>query len=334
MIHLRIALSVLPLLLLVSCGGAEARDRLAAPIGLKAAKLIESPDNPTTLAKVELGEKLFFDPRLSSTGQMSCATCHPPEQAWADGKQVSAKADGTMNKWNTPTVYNVGYLKELYWDGRSKTLEQNVTAAWKAQLGGDPDAVAKTLAAVPAYRDAFQQAFGGEVTGDRVAQALAAFLRTLRSGESPFDRWQAGDQAAVDNDVKMGWEIFNDRGGCNACHMPPLFTDGVFHNVGIGSKAENPDPGRGKEVPALMGAFKTPTLREVANTAPYFHDGSVATLEEAVRLMANGGIDNPHRDPALKPIADRKITDQEVKYLVAFLRSLSSGLSHPKPKLP
>jgi cytochrome c peroxidase len=318
------------LLLLPSCGK-EPQLRLEPPVGLELAALVPSPDNPVTLAKAELGMTLFFDPRLSSTGKMSCATCHPPEQAWADGLRFSPKSDGSMNTRNTPSVYNVGYLTKLYWDGRTEPLEVNVRAAWTGQMGADPDAIGRKLTEVAGYRPMFEAAFGGEATGDRIVQALASFLRLLRTGDSPFDRWQAGNQIAVPNEAKEGWEIFRGRGACIQCHVPFLFTDGSFHNTGVGMAAENPDLGRGKFDQTLIGAFKTPSLREVANTAPYFHDGSVATLEEAVRQMSKGGLKNPHIAPELQ---DRSFSDDDVRKVVAFLRSLSSDKKWTPPRLP
>lgn len=316
-----------------ACSHADAGP-LGTPLGLETLTLIVPKDDPPTPEKVDLGRTLFFDPRLSPTGKMSCSTCHPPEKAWADGLKVSPKFDGTPNKYNTPSVYNVGYLEKLYWDGRAPSLEANITAAWKNQMGGKPDEVAKALAAVPGYATMFQKAFGAPPSETTIARGLAAFLRTLRSGNSPFDRWQVGKQQdAVSNDVKVGYELFIYKAACNACHTPPLFSDTKFHNNGIGSDAENPDPGAGKvqNDPALTGAFKTPSLRNVARTAPYFHDGSVATLREAVKFMAGGGRPNPHLD---KQLADRKLTDQEIDQLVAFLQSLSSDEPFTPPAMP
>ncbi len=334
---LALTLSGLALVPLAGCGPAEASGspiRLAQPYGLKPSFLIVPDDNPVTQAKAELGHTLFFDPRLSSTGQMSCATCHPPAKGWADGEVVSVKANGSKNTRNTPTVYNTGYLPKLYWDGREPTLESNILAAWKGQQGGDPAAVATALNAVPGYQKLFQDAFQGPATEQNIVQALATFLRTLQSGESPYDREKAGDSTAMSNDAKEGRDIFFGRAGCIACHLPPLFTDMNFHNVGIGMDKPEPDLGRGKfdtENPLMRGAFKTPTLREAANTAPYFHDGSVATLEEAVALMGKGGIQNPHRDPAL---ADKQLSEADVKKIAAFIRSLATNPPHTPPKLP
>jgi cytochrome c peroxidase len=312
-----------------------AADPLATPLGLANAKLVENADNPLNVAKFELGKQLFFDPRLSGTGAMACAACHLPEKAFTDGNAVSKKDDGGMNTRNSPTMHNVGYLDRLYWDGRAKTLEGNVLAAWKAQIGGKPDEASKRLAAVKAYADAFQAAFGAGPSEDTIVKALSSFLRGLRSGDSAFDRWQAGDQKAVSDAAKQGWELFTGKAGCMVCHTPPLFTNKLFHNVGIGMKAEKPDVGAAGEKafndPARTGQFKTPTLRDIAKTGPYFHDGSVATLRDAVKWMASGGIDNPHKDPL---VMDRGLTDAEIDQLVAFLETLTGNVAWTPPAVP
>lgn len=310
-------------------------DAFPAPKGLEGAVLVTAADNPLTPAKVELGKQLFFEPRLSGTGAMACVNCHLPEKSFTDGIAKAKKDDGTVNTRNSPTMFNVGYLDRLYWDGRAKTLEANVLAAWKAQIGGKPDEVAKRLAAVPEYTAAFQAAFGEAPNEGNIVKALASFLRVLRTGDSPFDRWKAGDEKAMSDAAKKGADLFLGKAGCIVCHVPPLFTDRTFHNVGIGMKAEKPDVGAAGEKalndPNRMGQFKTPTLREVAKTAPYFHDGSVATLKEAVTLMVGGGLDNKHKDPALMA---KDLKPEEIDQLVAFLEALSGNVVFAAPKLP
>lgn len=318
-----------------ACSKQAPVDPLAVPLGLADARLVVPADDPLTAAKAALGKQLFFDPRLSGSGSMSCATCHPPERGWADGQRFSKKDDGTLNTRNTPSMYNVGYLDKLYWDGRAATLEKNVVAAWKAQMGGKPEEVAKKLAAIPDYQKQFEQAMGGPPGEETIARALAAFLRTVRSGDSPFDRWQAGKSDAIPADAQRGYELFLGKAGCNICHQAPLFTDRTFHNAGIGMAAEKPDVGAGGEKalndPKLLGAFKTPGLRGVAKTAPYFHDGSVANLKDAVKLMASGGLPHANKDPLL---ADRGLSDAEIGQLVAFLESLTSTERFEAPVLP
>ncbi|MEO6597618.1 MAG: cytochrome c peroxidase [Planctomycetota bacterium] len=325
-------------LLFAACSSDAAQghvDPLKAPLGLEQATLVAGVDNPLTAAKAELGKQLFFDPRLSNSGKMSCSSCHLPEQAFTDGRAVSPKDDGKDNTRNSPTMHNVGYLDRLYWDGRTATLEINITAAWKGQLGGKPEEVATRLAAVPAYATQFQAAFSAGPAEATIVKALASFLRTLRSGDSAYDRWQADAKYAIGEKAKKGYDLFMGKAGCAACHAPPLFTDRLFHNVGIGMKAEKPDIGaateKGLNDPAKTGAFKTPTLRDVAKTAPYFHDGSTKTLAEVVKLMASGGIDNAHKDPAM---LDRGLSDEELGQLVAFLEALTGNQKFKAPKLP
>jgi cytochrome c peroxidase len=305
-------------------------------------------DNPITPEKVELGKKLFFDKRLGKDGKMSCESCHVPDKGWADAQQFSTKADGTKNTRHTPTLYNVGYFKQWYWDGRAATLEGQVTAAWKGQMGGDPDAVAMTLNGIDAYKNDFQKVFNGPATGANIAQAIATFVRTIRSQDSPWDKYQNGDKSAVSEDAVKGFTVFSDTGkaNCTLCHLPPLFTDTLFHNVGIGSDKEKPDMGRGKiladaaekagtkdpNAEAMMGAFKTPTLRSITETAPYFHDGRAAKLEDAVDLMLKGGIKNPHLDEKLKP---KMLSKDERAQLLAFLKTLTpESKPFEKPQVP
>ena len=316
----------------------------AGPLG----EMTIPAENPMSPEKVELGKKLFFDTRLSKDGKMSCETCHLPDKGWDDGKVVSTKFDGSMNTRNTPTLYNVGYYKQWYWDGRAATLEGQVTAAWKGQMGGDPDMVAMTLNGIDAYKNDFQKAFNGPATADNIAKALATFVRTIKSENSPWDKYQAGDKSAVSDDAVKGFDVFSnsDKANCTLCHLPPLFTDTLFHNVGIGSDKPMPDLGRGKaladaaekkgtkdpDAEAMTGAFKTPTLRSITETAPYFHDGRAKSVDDAVELMLKGGIKNPHLDEKLKP---HMLSKDERAQLMAFLKSLTpESKPFEKPQVP
>ncbi len=294
-------------------------------------ELTLAADAAMTPERIELGKQLFFDKRLGK--QMACAACHVHEKGWTDGKAWSTKGDGKPNTRNTPSLYNVGYQTAFYWDGRSPTLEKQIEAAWKGQMAADPVLATAKVSDVAAYKEAFGKAFGGPPTPDRVIAALAAFVRSLQSGDSPYDRMMEGDKAAMSADAQAGYKVFIEKGGCAACHTPPLFTDGRFHNIGVGLDAKDPDLGRGKisNVPAESGAFKTPSLRAAPLSAPYFHDSSARTLEDAVRLMAAGGKKNPHIDPALR---DAKLTDAEIKLVATFIRSLQSPEKFQAPKVP
>lgn len=345
------------LLAFTSCGGSEPAKteepakpaEPAAPAVLNVPTGIEDmkvpPDNPITPEKVELGKMLFFDKRLAKDGKMSCETCHLPEKGWTDGKQFSTKADGKANTRNTPTLYNVGFYESWYWDGRAATLEAQVKAAWNGQMGTDPaaqDAVAMTLNGIDGYKTAFQSAMGGPATADGIVNALATFVRTLRSEDSAWDKFERGDKSAVSDEVRAGFEVFRgaEKAQCTLCHTPPLYSDKTFHNVGIGSDKPMPDNGRGKiladksdpQAEAMMGAFKTPSLRSVTDTGPWFHDGSAKTLDEAVTLLLKGGVDNPHKDEKLKA---RTITAPEKRALISFLKALSpTPAKFERPKLP
>ncbi len=283
--------------------------------------------------RYELGKWLFFDPRLSASGSMSCSTCHLPDKAWTDGEKLSKKDDGSTNKRHTPTLVNVGYCDKLYWDGRAASLEANVVAAWKGQMSADPLKIGSALAAIPTYKDKFQKAFQFDPNEENIGKALASFVRMIKGENAAYDRYLAGDANAMTQDQKAGHDLFMGKAGCAVCHTPPRMTNLGFHNTGIGMDKSEPDMGRGAHLkdPKWNGFFKTPSLRDVAKTAPYFHDGSAATLEEAVRLMAAGGRDNPTKSPEL---LDRKLNDGEVKAIVAFLGALTSEVSFTPPTLP
>jgi cytochrome c peroxidase len=291
-------------------------------------------DNPLTPEKVALGRQLFFDERLSGDGSRSCYSCHVCEKGLTDGLP---KAIGAFNKQlprSSPTLWNVGYYKEFYWDGRSPSLEKQAMAAWTGgNQGAKPDEIVAKLNALRGYRAQFQKVFGGDATPDNVVKAIASFERTIISGNTAWDRWKAGDTAAINQSAWRGWNIFQAI-KCNNCHDGVLFADQQYHNVGIGMDQKDPDVGRFKVTnkPEDMGAFKTPTLRDIAKTAPYFHDGSVKTLEEAVDLMLAGGKPNEHLDK--KNLEKHNILPEQREDLLNFLRSLTVDCTLSKPALP
>lgn len=299
------------------------------PLGLTAA--LAPADNPTTPEKVELGWQLFFEPRLSKDGSMACAACHHLDKALTSGAALDAKVGGAMNKRNAPSMFNLGFHPSFYWDGRAPTLEAVSLAAWKGQLGADPDAAAKALAEVPQYEAAFQRAFGAGPTASNVTQALAAMFRSLMSGNSKWDQFMAGDTQALSAQALAGWKLFQ-KSTCIACHTPPLFSDLSFHHVGINDDAGRKDATKADED---FGKFKTPSLRNVALTGPYFHDGSVATLTDAVNLMAAGGGIPKGPSPKAPQLKPMKLNKKDVAALVAFLESLTGESTHPSaPTLP
>lgn len=308
-------------------------DAPAAPRMSQLPAIVNPAENPGTPEKVALGKQLFFDKRMSGNGEMSCESCHYRHLGWADGNKLSKKSDSSLNTRHTPTMYNVGFLTSWYWDGRAATLEGNNRAAWKGQLGADPVKVSAALAAIPGYAAQFQAVFGEAPNEMNVGKALAAYLRTKNSGDSPWDRYEKGDKAAVSADAKAGFELFIGKGRCVICHTTGIYTNSEFYNIGLEANKEKKDLGRfnvSKKVEDTS-AFKVPTLRSVGISAPYFHDGSVASLEEAVKYMANGGNDDPNKTPILVKTG---MTDGEIKTIVAFLETLTSDEKFVRPDLP
>lgn len=295
--------------------------------------MVHPDDNPATPEKIALGKQLFVDPRLSGSGEMACQGCHYRHLGWTDGRTLSPKDNGDLNTRHTPSLYNTGYQTAWYWDGRATTLEGQVLAAWKAQINADPEQVAPIIQAVPGYAAQFESIFGGPATSERIVKALAAYLRTKNSDDSPWDRHEMGEAGVVTPDAIAGQALFVGKAGCVACHSPPYYGNSTFYNVGLEHGKETPDPGRFNVTKdeADRGAFKTPSLRSVALGAPYFHDGSAPTLELAIRYMASGGNPDPNKSELL---VDRGLTDAEIFQLGAFLRALTSRETWDMPEIP
>ncbi len=305
-----------------------------APIASYEAMVVPA-DNPITVEKATLGWQLFFDPRLSGDGKLSCYSCHLNEKGLTDGVALGKGAFDKPLTRSAPTLWNIGYHAEWYWDGRAKTLEGQALAAWKGVNMGaaKPEEICAKLEAIPGYKAQFAKVFGGPATPEAVAKALATYMRTIISRDTDYDRWKKGDEKAASDAAKRGHAVFL-KAKCDGCHSGVLFTDQQYHNVGIGMDAKEPDPGRFKvsNVDKDRGAFKTPTLRDVARSAPYFHDGSVATLEEAVKFMVGGGRENPWLDKA--NLQKAELGAEEVADLVEFLKSLTEHAVLKEPKRP
>ena len=286
-------------------------------------------DNTVNPARVELGKKLFFDPRLSGDSNMSCATCHSPLFGWSDGLATAKGFKSKVLGRASPTVVNAAYNSLQMWDGRKKSLEDQAMGPMMSndEMNMNIPMLMKFLQDSPVYRADFASAYPGETISEvTVAKAIASFERTVLSNDSPFDRWVKGDSKALTAQQVNGFKTFvnPDKGNCAVCHTAPNFTDSGFHNIGLASFGlENPDMGRYAEKPlALMkGAFKTPTLREISHTAPYFHDGSATTLEQVVAHYVRGGEVKTNLAPNMKEL---KLSAQEQADLVAFLRALNS----------
>ena len=282
--------------------------------------------NPQTPEKVELGRILFFDRRLSGRAVMACATCHDPAKAWTDGRPRSIGPKAELDR-NSPSLFNAAYEDFPAWDGFAASLEDHTAGAitFDNAMGADVPELLEALGGVPEYRDRFVRAFGDGITFDNVTRALAAFQRSLVAFDSPFDRYQAGDRSALTKEQQQGFELFQGRAACATCHPPPLFQDNRFHALGVAAAGPSKDdPGRfgitGDE--RDRGAFRTPTLRNVALTGPYMHNGSLSTLADVVAFYAGGGGTIPVRSrPEIAPL---DLTEQERHALVAYLDSLTS----------
>ena len=310
-----VALSCAPALL--------AADSVQPPLGLL--PVVWPKDNPYTPEKAELGRLLYFDKRLSADDSVSCASCHVPQHAFAEPSQVSTGIRGQRGERNSPTILNRAYSLAQFWDGRAPTLEQQVKGpiANPIEMGSTHESCVTRLQSIAGYRPLFARAFGSEdIDIDHVAKAIATFERTLLSGNSPYDRYKAGDRKALTAPQARGMKIFFDKAKCDKCHEGLNFTSNSYHNIGVGADKPNADPGRFAVTkdPRDWGAFKTPTLREVAATAPYMHDGSLKTLDEVVEFYDKGGVWNKNLDPDIKPL---KLTREQKSDLVEFLRALS-----------
>jgi len=290
------------------------------PLGLGELAALE-PDPPEVIA---LGRRLFFDPRLSTDGRVACASCHRPEFGFADPRARSVGTRGQLTARNAPSLLNRALDPAFFWDGRAATLEEQVLMPIddEREMGRGSAAVVRWLDGSDEYRPSFEAAFGGGPTEARLAGALAAFVRALRLGDSPVDRFRAGELDALDPAEESGLWIFESKGRCWRCHHGPNFADGEFHNTGVGARDGVPEDGRFAVTgdPADRGAFKTPGLRGLTATAPYMHDGSLATLEDVVEFYRRGGNPNDALSEELRPI---ELTDVEAANLVAFLRALS-----------
>ncbi|MDX8412226.1 MAG: cytochrome c peroxidase [Mariprofundaceae bacterium] len=292
----------------------------------------ELADKASVDAKVKLGKQLFFDPRLSGDQSVSCASCHHPGLGWSDGLPRNTRFGGEALSRHTPTLINVAYYTSFFWDGRASSLEEQAAEHLRSpsMRGSEAFIVADTLAALPEYRRQFQQAFGkNAISLDNIAAAIAAFERTIISSNSPFDRWQAGDQTAISESAKRGFKLFTTRAMCTFCHNGPNFSDSRFHNIGVNSI----DPGRFEvsNSNSDRNAFKTPGLRHIALTPPYMHDGSKVTLRSVLEFYNRGG-DRPGGGNKLSPLG---LSDAELDDLLAFLLALTGeAIEVTVPQLP
>ncbi len=280
-----------------------------APLGLDAYMPVPET-NPLTPEKIDLGRRLFNDRRLSRDGSIACASCHDPDRAFSDGRAVPVGVFGREGRRNAPAIVNRGYGRAFFWDGRARTLEEQVLKPIE-----DPNEMDLPVA------DAANRV---GLTTEELSHALASYVRSILSGDSPYDRFVNGDRTALSPDQQAGLQIFRGKGNCTACHVGPNFTDEKLHNTGVAWRGSPRSSGQAvgsfADQGGGNGTFKTPTLREVARTAPYMHDGSLATLNDVVDFYDRGGNRNPFLDTELRPLG---LTAQEKQALQNFLRSLS-----------
>lgn len=354
-----LAASLLIVFAVAACKSKPAEEK-AAPPAEAPVKKVEMPPapaafpelnipegNPQSPEKVALGHQLFFDARLSIDGTRSCYSCHQNEHGNGGETPLAVGAMEKQLTRHSPVIWNTAYFDAFYWDGRAGSLEAQAKGAWgggNMGVGADKLAAkAAELAKIKGYKEQFKKVFPAEgMTPDTIAMAISAYERTLICDDTAYDRYAKGEENALTDEQKQGWALFMGKGQCVVCHAPPLFSSamgvpgGLYYNVGIGTagKAEDHiDVGRNavSQQDADWAAFKVPSLRNVSKSAPYFHDGSVGTLSEAVKLMATGGIANKNKTPLL---ADRGLSREELGSLVAFLGALDCGGTLDQPDLP
>ena len=281
-------------------------------------------DNPYSAARVDLGRYLFFDPRLSRGGTVSCATCHPPEHAFAGGEPAPTGVTGKRLLRRAPTLINRAYGRSEFYDGRAATLEGQITGpvTHPDEMGTTQVAAAEAISKIAGYSSLFQRAFGDpKITFDRITKAIASFERTILSGNSPYDRFLNGDKQALSSQAKRGLQIFERTGECTECHSGFNLTNEKFASLGIDPAVHPPDLGLAVITHKSRddGKFKVPTLREVAHTGPYMHDRKYKTLDDVLEFYRKGGQPGPHLDSRIASF----FLDAPAKAdLLAFLESL------------
>lgn len=295
---------------------------ITPPMGL--GEIAWPADNPYSPEKAELGWYLYYDTRLSADNTVSCASCHSPAMGFTDGKPVSTGIGGQKGTRSAPTSINHAYSKQQFWDGRAASLEDQAIGPITnpIEMGETNANVVAKLNGIAGYRDLFAAAFGSPaVTIENIGKAIATFERTLISGNSAYDRYQAGDTSAMTASQIRGMNVFQGKANCDACHGGQNLTWNTFHNLGVGMDVSDPDTGRYAVTGAEddWGKFKTPTLRDITRTAPYMHDGSIETLEEVVEFYDEGGTPNRNLDNRMVKL---NFTEEEERDLLEFMKAL------------
>ena len=301
------------------------------PAGLKPVPVPE--DNPQTAEKIALGKQLYFDKRLSKDNTVSCASCHAPDKGFSNGERFATGVGGAKGGRSAPSVINAAYYAQQFWDGRAASLEEQALGpiANPIEMALSIEDAVGRLNQIAGYKSQFQKVFGTDANPEGIAKAIAAYERTVLSGNAPYDKFKAGDASALTEAAERGRKLFFGKANCAACHAGPNFSDNSYHNIGVGMDAKEPDRGR-VEISKLggdTGAFKTP--REIARTAPYMHDGSLKTLEEVVEHYAKGGIANEWLDEEIFPL---RLNDQDKADLVTFMKEALASPDYPDHKAP
>ncbi len=288
-------------------------------------------NNKLTPERIELGKFLYFDTRLSKDNTISCATCHHPARGWTDlvPTEKAVGFEGRVGPRNSPVVLNAAFSRKQFWDGRARSLEEQALGPIQAdvEMNMSLDELIPKLKKIKGYKPLFEKAYPNEgITKDTVAKAIASFERTVIATEAPFDNYIKGDKSAISKEAQKGFELFKGKAHCTDCHDGWNFSDGSFHNIGLkDGELHGKELGRYnvKARPAWYGVFKTPTLRDVTKSYPYFHDGSVKTLKEATAICAGGGRFSHNVKNKSDVIVDRHLSDDEIDAIVTFMKTLT-----------
>lgn len=314
-----------PIVMQVAIG----EEKLKLPLGLQRDAAFIPDDNLQTPEKIALGKMFFWDKRHSASGTVACVSCHQANHGWSDPRQFSINFAGKPMSRHSPTIVNRLFSDQQLWTGLRPSLEEQALK----DLNRTDEKVVEHLGSIPAYQQEFRKIFGHDLESIGVAKAIAAYVRTIVSGNSPYDRFKAGDKSALSTEAQRGLALFEGKAGCATCHVGFNFTDENYRNIGVGMDKPNPDLGRYTVTKneTDKGAFKTPTLRDVARRGPYMHDGSEKTLQDVVAFYNRGGVKNPWLSSDVRLL---NLTAQEQKDLVAFLQSLTGEIDPEVGKPP
>jgi cytochrome c peroxidase len=329
---LTVAVGVVTGVLILSVLAQEVAYKLLLPIGLVERFAYIPEDNPLTSGKINLGKQIFWDSRWSTSRTVACVSCHRPDHGWSDPRQFSLDHAGKPTARHAPTIINRLFSDVQGWPGHRKSLEELL---YKLPFTS-PETIAQNLSNIKGYQEQFRRVFSTTVTAEGVAKALAAYTRTILSGNAPYDRFKAGDHNALSPEAQRGLTLFEGKARCVRCHIGANFTDEDYHNIGVGMDKENPDLGRytATKDETDKGAFKTPTLRDVAKRGPFMHDGSIDTLEKVIEFYDKGGNANLWLSPKSLPL---NLTAPERADLIAFLHALTGEMAaevSSPPQLP